>query len=256
MFNATYFRYNGRWSGEYGLRIADFGHTNIVESDAISTKVSLLKAPGSVRFFYSGVEYDSAPTCEFCVLSDMEITAEIRTSVLSWLIGKNGFKPLTFEDGDNSNFTYYCIFTSAKNIWVNGRCYGFRLTAQFDSPYARGTSTTVNVGSGTNTVTLCNRSDIVGNYVYPIVQFTGASVDIVNETDDENRHFTFSGLANNETITVDNEMRFIRSTLGGEKLSKFTSKKWLRLRPGNNTLRITSPGSVTITCPYYAMIGY
>ena len=81
-------------------------------------------------------------------------------------------------------------------------------------------------------------------------------MDIVNTTDDSQRHFTFSGLAAGETVTVDNEVKHISSTVGGEKLSKFTSKNWLRLRPGMNSLTIIASGTVTITCPYYAMIGY
>ena len=256
MFSATYFQYNGVSSEDYGLRIADFNQGNIIESDAVTIKTSLLKAPGSVRFFNGGIEYDSAPTCEFSVLSESEILAELRTSILSWLVGKNTFKPLIFQGGDNTSFTYYCIFTSAKTIWVNGRCYGFRLTAQFDSPYARGNPTSVTVPAGTNTVVLCNRSDIIGSYVYPTVTFTGQSLDIVNRTDDVGRHFKFDGLSSAETVIVDNELRVIKSNIAGEKLSNFTSKKWLRLRPGDNTLQITSQGAVTITCPYYAMIGY
>ena len=256
MFNATSFHYDGKWSADFGLRIANVNGNNIVEDDAISVQPSLSKASGSVRFFHGGITYDSPPTCEFSVISEMELVAEIRSSILSWLIGKNGFKQLKFDNGDNSSFTYYCVFTSAKTIYINGRCRGFRLTAQFDSPYARGASTSVTTSAGTHTVTICNKSNVIDGYVYPIVTFSGSSVDIVNNTDDSGRHFLFNGLESSESVTVDNESRIITSTHAGEKLSNFKSKNWLRLRPGNNSLTITSAGSVTITCPYYAMIGY
>ena len=175
---------------------------------------------------------------------------------MSWLVGRNEFKPLNFDSDDNIGFTYWCIFTSVKTIWINGRCHGFRLTAQFDSHFARGVATTVNVAPGTHTVQLCNKSDIRDGYTYPTVTFTGGSIDIVNTSDDANRHFTFSGLAPTEIITVDNEVRHISSSIGGEKLSNFTSKNWLRLRPGVNELTIVASGDTTITCPHYAMIGY
>ena len=256
MFNATYFRYDGQWSGNYGLQIVDFDDGAVKETDAFSPSLTLQKAPGLVRFFYGGLEYDSAPTCEFSILSQSELTADMRSIILAWLVGRKQFKPLQFENGDNDEFIYYCIFTSAKLIWINGHCHGFRLTAQFDSPFARGMATTLTVEKGTHAVSLCNKSDITDGYTYPIVVFNGGAVDIVNNTDDPNRHFTFSGLSTSETITVDNEAKYISSSKGGEKLSNFTSKKWLRLRQGVNELTIVAKGDVTITCPYYAMIGY
>lgn len=256
MFNATYFCYDGKWSDTYGLQIADVDDSAIRETDALSPVLSLQKSPGSLRFFHGGIEYDAAPTCEFSVMSEREIPGDMRSDILSWLVGRKQFKPMQFEGGDNDEFIYYCVFTSAKIIWINGRCHGFRLTAQFDSPFARGKSTTITVGSGTHDVQIRNKSDIADGYTYPIVKFTGGSIDIVNKTDDLQRHFIFSGLEATEAITVDNEIRHISGTFGGEKLSAFTSKNWLRLRPGVNNLTIVSSGTVTISCPYYAIIGY
>lgn len=256
MFNATYFQYDGQSSAAYGLQIVDFDDGAVKETDAFSPTLSLQKVPGAVRFFHGGIEYDSAPTCEFSVVSEQELTSDLRREVLSWLVGRKQFKALQFIGGDNSDFTYYCVFTSAKTIWVNGRCHGLRLSAQFDSPFARGAATSITVAPGAHTIQLENKSDIKDGYVYPIVQFTGTYVDIVNATDDSQRHFVFSELAPSEVIIVDNELRHISSSIGGEKLSKFTSKNWLRLRHGVNELKIKSAGSVTITCPHYVMIGY
>lgn len=256
MFNATYFTYDGQWSGTYGLQIADFDDNAVKETDATNATLTLQKVSGSLRFFHGGVEYDSAPTCEFSVLSQDELTWDIRSAVLSWLTGRKQFKALQFDDADHDGLTYYCVFTSAKTIWINGRCHGFRLTAQFDSPYARGSATSVSVEAGTHTVAIYNKSDIADGYTYPTVVFTGGSVDIVNTTDDDQRHFIFSDLSPSEIITVDNEVKYISSSAGGEKLSNFTSKHWLRLQPGINILTIVANGNVTITCPHYAMIGY
>lgn len=256
MFNATYFTYDGTSSETYGLQIVDFDDGAVKEADAFSPTLSLQKVPGSLRFFHGGVEYDSAPACEFSVLSESELSLTQRRAILSWLVGRKTFKDLRFIGGDSEDFTYRSVFTGAKTIWVRGRCHGFRLTVQFDSPFARGTSVVQTVSAGTHTINLNNPSDITDGYTYPIVVFTGGSIDIVNTTDDSQRHFTFSGLAPTETITVDNEVRHISSTISGEKLSNFTSKNWLRLRKGNNSLTITASGAVTITCPHYAMIGY
>lgn len=255
MFNATYFKYDGILSARYGLRIADFDDSNVRETEAFSPSLSLLKAPGQIRFFYGKIEYDSAPTCEFSVITEEALPGAARSVIISWLIGRNEFKPLQFIDGDNMDFVYYCIFTDVKTIWVNGQCHGFRLTAQFDSPFARGPETKIDVDAGTHTVSIENSSDVDG-YVYPLVTFTGGGVDIVNMTDDPSRHFTFEGVDPSETVTVDNEVRHISGESGGAKLDCFTGKNWLRLRRGQNTLKIVAQGKVTISCPYYAMVGY
>ena len=260
MINSTYFTYDGVFSGTYGLQMAEFtGFTpeSVEENDAFSPSLSVLKVPSLIRFYHGGLEYDSPPTCNFTVVSETVIPIELRSEILSWLIGRKTFKPLKFHNDDWEDFDYYCVFTSSSTVYVNGECHGFRLTGSLDSPFARGVPTTVtSTGSGTRTVTIQNKSDIRDGYTYPTVQFTGGSISIINTTDDASRAFAFSGLTAGETVTVDCETKTITSTLGGEKLSKFTSKNWLRLRQGQNTLTVTCPGTVTITCPWYAMIGY
>ena len=259
MINSTYFTYDGVFSGQYGLQIADFtGFTpeSVEENDAFSPSLSVLKVPSLIRFYHGGLEYDSPPTCNFTVVSTGVIPIELRAEILSWLIGRKQFKPLKFHNDDWEDFDYYCVFTSSSTIYVNGECHGFRLTGNFDSPFARGVPTVVTTTSGTHTLSIENKSDILDQYVYPKVQFTGSGISIINTTDSPTRAFTFSGLASNETLVVDCETKTITSNFGGEKLSKFTSKNWLRLRKGINNLQITSSGNVTITCPWYAMIGY
>lgn len=259
MVNSTYFTYDGVYSGTYNLTIAEFrgaSPESVEENEAFSPSLSVLKVPSLLRFYHGGLEYDSAPTCEFSVVSQNAISPTSRATILAWLVGRNAFKPLIFNNDDMSGFTFYCVFTASSLIYVNGECHGIRLTASFDSPFARGTPTVVTTTSGTHTLTLNNKSDIRDGYTYPTVQFTGNSISIINTTDSNTREFAFSGLGSSETLTVDCENKIIRSSAGGEKLSKFTSKNWLRLRPGNNSLTVVSSGNVTITCPWYAMIGY
>lgn len=257
MFNATYFRYDGRWSGEFGLQIVDFDENNVVESEVVSLTPSLQKTAGSPRFFLSSNDLDDSPSCEFSVVSEIEIPAEMRGEILSWLIGRRTFRKLQFECGDNDDFAFYCIFTNASTIWISGRCHGFRLTAKFDSQFARGTPTEVVISAGRNiSAQITNKTLIGDQYTYPTVKFTGSSLDIVNKTDDSTRHFRLAGIPSGETIIVDNETRTIKGNNSGAKLGYFTSKNWLRLLGGSNELLVTADGDVTITCPYYVMIGY
>lgn len=258
MVNSTYFTYDGVFSGRYGLQIAEFtGLTpeSVEENEAFSPSLSILKVPSLLRFYHGGVEYDSAPTCEFSVVSETVIPPELRSAILTWLIGRKSFKALQFHNDDYEDFVYYCVFTGSSTIYVNGECHGFRLTASFDSPFARGIPTVATTTSGTHTITIDNKSDIRDGYTYPKVQFTG-NVSIINTTDSITRAFTFENIGSSETLTVDCETKVIMSSAGGEKLTNFTSKNWLRLRQGVNSLSVTSSGNVTITCPWYAMIGY
>lgn len=255
MYNARYFHYDGIWSGMYGLQLADFDSDPVRETETYARNLSVLKAPSLVRFFYGGDDDASAPECEFAVISQEGIPGEMRGEILSWLVGRKGFKPLILEDDDNSGFTYYCNFTRAETIWINGLCHGFRLTGTLDSYFARGVPTVAKAAAGTHEIKIQNRSDIVDEYVYPKVEFTGSSVSIINKTDDPARAFEFTGLDSDEKIVVDNELRTIESSTSDMRLDKF-NKNWLRLRRGSNTLSITSEGDVTITCPRYALIGY
>lgn len=255
MIGAVYFTYAGVFSGSYGLKIADFDSSNIGENQAFSPSLSLLKTPSKIRFYHGGLEYNEPVSFEFSVISENVIPHELRTSILSWLVGRGSFLPLRFHDDSLESFTYYCVFTESSTIYVNGACHGFKLTATFDSPFARGESTSVTTTSGANHVSILNRSDLFYRYTYPVVEFTGGSIDIVNLTDDISRHFTMSGFNQSDVVTVDNEVKTITCSTPGDNLSKFTSKHWLRLRPGSNTLLVVSNGDVTITCPRYAMIG-
>lgn len=256
MFGATYFTYDGVFSGVYGLTLADFNDSSVVETTAFSPVLLATKPTAANRFFHNGVVYDSAPQFSFSVISETEINDICRREILSWLVGRNEYKRLELHHDGIENYYYNCVFTDTQIIFVHGRCHGFRLTANFDSPYAYGRPTQVIVPSGSHTVIIENKSDIKDDYVYPVVKFTGGGVDIVNETDDPDRHFKFADLNPLDVVTVDNEVKHISATLGGEKLSNFTSKKWLRLLGGRNTLRIESMGEVTITCPNYMMIGF
>lgn len=289
MFTATHFMYDGVFSGVYGLLIADFDGKSVVETESFSPTLNTINPVMSPRFYHNGVRYENPPQCQFSVISETEISDIIKREILSWLVGRSEFKKLQILQPDFEGYYYNCVFTNVDIIYINGKCHGFRLTAVFDSHYARGDDTSVSLTTGINTVKICNNSDIIDGYTYPRISFTvsgsnnsddaavnwvktqkelatvnanGAitplenyNICIINKTDDSNRRFIFAGLRNNEKITVDNEAKFISSDIAGCKLGNF-NKNWLRLRPGYNELQIDIKGTGEITCPCYAMIGF
>lgn len=270
MVNALDFTFDGINSlSAYGLVIADFDDEHVTETEAFSPALSTLKVPSQLRFFHAGVQYDTLPTFEFSVLNINKeiIDPATRSHILSWLVGRNSFKPLKFGQDDLANYTYYCVFTNASIIYVNGNCYGFRLTATFDSQFARCAPTFShnndssiiydyqNPYTGTGTIYIDNESDILDDYVYPKITFKG-NVKIKNNSDPQGaaRYFEFSNVGNSTTVTVNNETKIIT----GINLDKFTSKNWLRLIKGRNELSVLTNGGgrIVIECPSYMMIGY
>jgi len=260
MVNASYFTYDGVFSGVYGLMIADFNSDTVTETPAFSPTFNTIKPSVQDRFFHNGISYDSPPQYQFSILSDSVIVEKTRREIVRWLLGRDSFKTLVFHQPDLEAYAYNCVFTAMDIIYVNGYCHGFRVTATFDSPYQICNPTVLEiVGDETSkTVEIENCSDILDDYTYPYVEISAnadGAIKIINETDDSERQFSFTGVKAGETIVVDNEMRYIKSSLGVEKLSTF-SKHWLRLKPGTNTLTVTGQANITITCPNYAKIGF
>lgn len=263
MFNATYFTYGGIFSGEFGLQIADFNEESVTETDTFSPSLNTIKLGAGRRFAHNGVMYESHPTHEFSVLSERIIDDSVRRDILSWLVGRGEYKTLVIHQSDLEPYWYKCVFTNIRNIYIGGHCHGFRITANFDSPYQYGTPTTIEIG-GTGAeqiVTITNKSDMLDEYTFPIVEFTASTglasygLRIVNYTDDADRACSVSNLSPGEHIRMDGEMRHIFSDVGKEHLGDF-NKNWVRLLKGVNTIGIAAYGVVKITCPQYAMLGF
>lgn len=257
MVNALYFWYDGVYSGHYGLQILDLNGNNIENSPMGTLDVKTVKASKQKAFVYNGVSLSEPPTHQFQILSQTPLSDAVRREVLSWLLGRGEFKKLIIDQSDLSEYYYNCIFSNIDVIYINGGCYGFELTATFDSMFAYGSPTVYTVtGSGAEqTITVVNNSDIPDDYVYPVLTVKASgNLSIYNTTDSSTRQFYLSGLSSGVDYTVDNELKIISPNSSSNLLGNF-SKKWLRLRQGTNTLKITVNGSVTITVPQYALIG-
>lgn len=267
MFDAIYFTYDGLHSSTYGLELVDFDESSHTDITVLTPVLNTVKPKGLPRFFHNGVTYEEVTQHQYNIISRTPIGEELKREIMRWLVGRDSFKKFEIHQDGFDGYYYQCVFTAINIIYINGMCHGFSVTGNFDSPYQYGSPTSITItGNGTEqTITLLNKSDILDDYTYPIVEFTPTSVigsgtnaidiSIVNTTDDDNRAFMFSGLALNDKITIDNEIKIIKSTTKSEKLSKF-NKNWLRLKHGQNILVIKIIGTVTITCPNYALIGF
>lgn len=267
MFNAIYFTYDGVYSGDYGLKIATIDREYVETTTAFAPTLSMAKGAKSKRFFYSGIDYEDSPEHQFSILSEDAITGTQKREILSWLTGRNGFRKLYIHQAEYDDVYFNCIFKNVDIIYVGGQCHGFTVTAKFDSIYCYGTPTEVvkNLGEGsTISVTIHNESDVLDDYVYPIVEFD-TDIEIKNNSDNgrvtkytSKRIIEADGSESvvNEKVTIDNELKIIEGTYGGDKLSNLNEFRWLRLKKGANKLEITGKGQVTIICPKYILLGF
>lgn len=258
MFNATEFMYDGIDSAEYGLKIASFSNNALEETSYPVPDVVVGKSAKSKKFHFINISYDSPPTFSFSVVSETTIHEEILREILIWLDSRKGFKPFVIMQEGLDTFTYHCIFNVTDLIYHSGNCVGLNLTATFDSLYLTGDPIEIIVfGDGTpKEVDLFNDSDVMDEYIYPIVEFDSADgkVSIINLTDDKTREFSFEGVARNSLYKIDNELKVITGD-GNDLLGKF-SKKWLRVLRGKNRLKVCVNGTVVITCPRYIRISF
>lgn len=265
MFSATYFTYDGVFSGYYGLMLADFNTDTVVETPTFSPMINVTKPPRGKRFLHNGIKYEEMPQFSFSMISERAIDEFTRREILSWLVGRNTFKKLIIHQQDLEEYYYNCVFTEVSNIYVNGFCHGFRVTANFDSPYAYGKETILTLEPGNHVSKIINnKSDTIDEYVFPIVEFecvdSVGNFSVTNTTDNETREFKFSNIENpdgGEIIKIDNELGIITSSKSSKVLKCFEGKNWLRLRHGKNTINATvSGGTLKIICPQYVMIGF
>jgi len=272
MLNATTFTYDGVYSGHYGLLIAELNAENIQETTPFTPIIRAVKTAKQKRFSFAGIEYEDLPRRQLSFMCQEPIPDFVRRELMTWLVGRNGFKKLQLHQPDYDPYEYNCIFEETRVVYVNGDCCGFILTAIFDSMYCYGKPRTKTIKSdGTEDVEimLINESDVIDEYIYPIVKFKvaepvdGKAITIVNTSDpaDPMRAFEFLAetefgeITQDEEIEVDNELKTIVSSVPGDRLSNF-NKNWLRLVKAANNLKIRINGECTIECPMYVKIGF
>jgi len=273
MLNATTFTYDGNFSGEFGLMIAQVEADNFQETAPFQSIIHTVKTPKSKRFSFAGIENEEMPQFQFQIFSPQHepLSDIVQRELLTWLVGRNGFRKLQFHQIEYQDYEYNCIFAEVGKQYVHGFCHGIILTATFDSQYAYGKPRKKILSSdGGEWVELriINDSDIIDDYVYPEIVFRQRepvddnSIIILNSSDraDLQREFKFDALAINERVIVDNELRLVARhpnsiSNSGNLLSKF-NLNWLRLVKGVNILKVRINGECTIECPQYVKIGF
>lgn len=259
MLKGSYFYYNSQNSKDYNLMLADLNADITTSTTALSLTLHTTKPQHGVKFYHNGVTADEPIQHTFTVFSNSEILATKRCEILTWLLdpGINVYGILEIKNSGNVSIaTYPCRFTNADAIFIDGRCYGFKLTALFPSPYVHDIQSFYFPGPmEDHEVDI--EVDAYDEYVYPYIQFSGNSLSIVNKTVSPDEVFQFSGCDNDSNVIIDNESRIVRDAYAATPmLSKFQGQHWLKLKPGLNRLSITCATGVSIGYAQKAIVGF
>jgi len=262
-FYGVEFMFDGKSSSMYNLMLANFDSSMIKSPAGAEIEVFKKYTYRRSRPYLYGTS--PTPVLEFpiTISSSQYIDASTRSLIEAWLFGHKGYKKFQPIQSDLSNIYYNVLLKNPKTVYVGNLQMGFECTAECDAPHAwQVEKTTTKTYSGSSIV-----SDTFGfynssadnDYLYPELVITtnvsGCNVSLTNNTDG-GRVFSFSDIAANEVLTVDNDRQIISSSTGlTNRLGKF-NKKWFRLLPGNNNITVAGGiSSIDIVYSFAKKVG-
>ncbi len=179
-------------------------------------------------------------------------------AITAWLTGHQTRKWLTIVQPDMDAFRYKCMISELRLITDGDYPWAFSCKVSCDSPFAYTFQEEyVYRVNGSKDIQFMNRSSYNGFY-RPVVEITvhsGQDISIQN-TSDHNRLFQFTGLPDSGSlvITVDNKNQTIESS-ADVNLYPYFNMHFLRLRKGDNNLKITGDVTVKFICEFPVNVG-
>lgn len=251
-FHAANFIYDTTISSEYGLRITseEDGEGTVGGANVELYTQTIYRRP---KPYLLGVQQAPVLTMPIRITTPNDLASTEASVVSNWLFGQMNYKKLTILQPDMQYVYFNCIFTSPQVIRIGNTIRGFTATIVCDSPFAWEYPHTISYAYGgggliQDSIIINNTSDNA-DYTYPSISFAmnvfGGNISVINNSDSVIRAFTFTGLSSNETITVNNDLQIITSSIAGEnRLTNFSNTsgsanyKWLRLVPKQNNISI------------------
>ncbi|MDR1629244.1 MAG: hypothetical protein LBS36_03395 [Oscillospiraceae bacterium] len=183
--------------------------------------------------------------------------AEIE-SVSAWLTSINGYRWLEVQQPDLENIRYKCNITELKLGSVSWNPIVFICKVVCDSQFAyMYPEETVYEVDGEETFTFDNKSSYSGFY-HPKLEIapsvTNRNVSIVNISNN-NRETLFTSIPGSvETIYIDGENGIITNSADLNLYDNFNFK-FLRLKRGNNIIKISGKCTVKLLCEFPISVG-
>lgn len=239
-YGAFNFIFDGVPSEKFGLFLCSVNETGVKTYDGGgSIKIHTDKTPQMDFNYILGVEHEEA--FEFkMTFASMEPKNKFDVSLINnWLIGHSQYKKLQIIQEDMLGVHYNCIMNDYKIVTFGNYAYAFECTVICDRPWAVTNKRKFTYQNPT-TIMHFNNSH-TNRLTYPILSFTtnsaNATVSIVNASNN-NWETRFEKLSSGETITMDNQLQLIESSLKLRRLQNF-NKHWFELIPKQNKLIVT-----------------
>lgn len=245
-FYAKSFIYDDKPSEFYNLYLGELDSGGITRTPT-SNDVNILSQKifrNPVPLFY-GVEQIPVLQFPLSMYSTTEITTDMFSKISAWLFGRMSYRELRICQNDMTDVYFNAIMTSPQLIRIGNIIRGLSCTVTCDAPWGWKEEQEYSISySGSyfinNTVYIFNKSDN-NYYTYPSnfaveANAYGGEISITNVTDN-NREFLYTAVAY-ETVTLNCNTQRISSDSRQYPLNYFTNKKWFRMLPGFNEVKI------------------
>lgn len=223
-----------------------------VNREIIQEKV----AGNPIPFFY-GVDENQLPIKINIMKENGKWSTKERKEIIQWLFQKT-YKPLISYD--NPDIAYFVLIEGEPQRYDTSLQEGyaelqFRSLAPWGYSYPKSVlyypkHTLIN---NNNIITIDNKSN-VQKYYYPEIQFeilSGTSFSVQNLSL-QGETFEFTDLQTNEILYVNNNKKFIQSSLESNGIFRRDNfnGKWLRLIQGRNRLKIIGDVNLELRVQY------
>lgn len=252
MFSAYEFSFAGESSIMYGLMLYDLGGSG--QSDVSfgnKASISETRINNRIQPIHFGVNYHKEPL-EFKLIfgSDRYFDRYELEEISKWLTGHQDYQWLSIGQADLEHVQFKCIITNLKPISHGWLPVAFEATVRCDCSYAYGHpfEETYNI-SGETTVLFINDGS-AREYFKPELFFVPESgltdLKIINLSDN-NREFVINDIPSGAEVFVDNVNGIINEKKYNYNLYSGFNMKFFRLINGENILKITGDGTLTIS---------
>ena len=145
MFRNCFFKYAGRYSGDYNLRMVYIKNSYDKFDTGGSYEPTIENLPNSSESLLYGLKYSENPL-EFSVEiinTDDAISVEQMSKIKSWLFGQDGWKTLQLMDKKFRPYHLKCLFVPDEDIVDCLGYRGIRCTLKNASPFWYGDEETI-----------------------------------------------------------------------------------------------------------------
>ncbi len=242
--SSEYFRYDGRNSDDFNILNINITSGMVEESFMASREIKTTEIRGRVEPYFQEVRLE--PISFSLELGyDGTFTETDLKEIRMWL-SQPYYKELIFSDELDQR--YFAILNSDIKITHTTNNQGY-ISCEFlcNSPYKYSPVMVKEYYVTTPVINLeiFNNGDLI---CYPKITFktySSGTYTIINQTDGGTA-FTFTTLADDETIQVWNKEKMISTDLADTYRYSNFNQNWLRLLMGKNVLSLNSAGYIKI----------